>query len=73
MPTLVWQIFAGHLRSIIGSMTVEDIVRNRQALATEVLHASKEEISRLGLLVDSFQIQSIDDSGQGYIASWLPE
>jgi flotillin len=69
MPNLVGQIFAGHLRSIIGSMTVEDIVRNRQALATEVLDASKEEMSRLGLLVDSFQIQSIDDSGQGYIAA----
>jgi UDP-N-acetylmuramate--alanine ligase len=69
MPNLVGQIFAGHLRSIIGSMTVEDIVRNRQALATEVLDASKEEMARLGLLVDSFQIQSIDDSGQGYIAA----
>ena len=69
MPNLVGQIFAGHLRSIIGSMTVEDIVRNRQALATEVLDASKEEMARLGLLVDSFQIQSIDDSGQGYITA----
>jgi len=69
MPNLVGQIFAGHLRSIIGSMTVEDLVRNRQALATEVLDASKEEMARLGLLVDSFQIQSIDDSGQGYIAA----
>jgi uncharacterized membrane protein YqiK len=69
MPNLVGQIFAGHLRSIIGSMTVEDIIRNRQALATEVLDASKEEMGRLGLLVDSFQIQSIDDAGQGYIAA----
>jgi flotillin len=69
MPNLVGQIFAGHLRSIIGSMTVEDIIRNRQVLATEVLDASKEEMGRLGLLVDSFQIQSIDDAGQGYIAA----
>jgi uncharacterized membrane protein YqiK len=69
MPNLVGQIFSGHLRSIIGSMTVEDIVRNRQALATEVLDGSKEEMGRLGLLVDSFQIQSIDDSGQGYISA----
>jgi uncharacterized membrane protein YqiK len=69
MPNLVGQIFSGHLRSIIGSMTVEDIVRNRQALASEVLDGSKEEMGRLGLLVDSFQIQSIDDSGQGYISA----
>jgi flotillin len=69
MPNLVGQIFAGHLRSIIGSMTVEDIVRNPQAPATEVLDASKEEMARLGLRVDSFRIRSIDDSGQGYIAA----
>ncbi|HEX9064973.1 MAG TPA: flotillin family protein, partial [Streptosporangiaceae bacterium] len=37
MSTLTGRIFAGHLRSIIGSMTVEEIVTERQKLATEVL------------------------------------
>jgi flotillin len=69
MAVLTGRIFAGHLRSIIGSMTVEQIVQDRQALASEVLDASKEEMGKLGLLVDSFQISSIDDMGSGYIDS----
>ena len=32
MPTLVGRIFSGHLRSIIGSMTVEAIIREQQTL-----------------------------------------
>ncbi len=67
MSILTGRIFAGHLRSIIGSMTVEEIVTERQKLATEVLDTSKPEMARIGLIVDSLQIQSIDDMGSGYI------
>jgi flotillin len=67
MSVLTGRIFAGHLRSIIGSMTVEQIIRERQKLATEVLDGSKEEMARIGLNVDALQIQSIDDDGLGYI------
>jgi flotillin len=67
MAILTGRIFAGHLRSIIGSMTVEEIVTERQKLATEVLDTSKPEMARIGLIVDSLQIQSIDDMGSGYI------
>jgi len=69
MTALTGRIFAGHLRSIIGSMTVEQIVRERQTLATEVLDGSKQEMAKIGLAVDSMQIQSIDDMGSGYITA----
>src|ERR1700678_2425780 len=67
MSTLTGRTFAGHLRSIIGSMTVEEIVTERQKLATEVLDGSKSEMAKIGLTVDSLQIQSIDDNNIGYI------
>lgn len=67
MSMLTGQIFSGHLRSIVGSMTVEDIIRERQTLAENVLDGSKGEMASLGLAVDSLQIQSIDDMGSGYI------
>src|ERR1700677_1307943 len=67
MSLLTGRIFAGHLRSIIGSLTVEEIVTERQKLATEVLDGSKGEMARIGLIVDSLQIQSIDDNNIGYI------
>jgi flotillin len=67
MAVLTGRIFAGHLRSIIGSMTVEQIIKERQKLATEVLDGSKEEMLKIGLTVDALQIQSIDDGDLGYI------
>jgi uncharacterized membrane protein YqiK len=67
MAVLTGRIFAGHLRSIIGSMTVEQIIKERQKLATEVLDGSKEEMAKIGLTVDALQIQSIDDGQLGYI------
>jgi flotillin len=69
MAVLTGRIFAGHLRSIIGSMTVEEIITERQKLAAEVLDQSKSEMATIGLIVDSLQIQSIDDMGAGYIAA----
>ena len=52
MSLLTGRIFAGHLRSIIGSMTVEEIVTERQKLATEVLDGSKAEMATIGLTVE---------------------
>lgn len=69
MATLVGRIFSGHLRSIIGSMTVESIIRDQQKLSDNILDASKIEMGRIGLAVDSLQISQIDDKGSGYIAS----
>ena len=69
MPTLVGRIFSGHLRSIIGSMTVEAIIREQQTLADAIVDASKREMGRIGLAIDSLQISSIDDRGVGYITA----
>jgi flotillin len=67
MTTLVGRVFSGHLRSIIGSMTVESIIREQQTLGDAILSASKVEMARIGLAVDSLQISSIDDKGANYI------
>src|SRR5690348_17605253 len=67
MSILVGRIFSGHLRSIIGSMTVEAIIREQQTLADAIVSASKTEMARIGLEIDPLQISSIDDKGAGYI------
>jgi uncharacterized membrane protein YqiK len=66
MVSLVGQILAGHLRSIVGSLTVEKMITDRNSLAQEVKSASSDEMEKLGLVVDSFQIQEIGDPS-GYI------
>src|ERR1700685_1165480 len=66
MEELVGRIFAGHLRSIIGSLTVEEIIRERDKVAQEIKDGSHPEMEKLGIVVDGFQIQEIEDP-TGYI------
>ncbi len=67
MESMTQRIFAGHLRSIVGAMKVVDIHRNRDALAEEILKHSQFEMSKLGLTVDSLQIEHFDDNNIGYL------
>lgn len=69
MPVLAGRVVAGQLRSAIGSRTIEEVIAQRQELATEVFDGAKPEMARLGLSIDSFQLQSIDDMGAGYFAA----
>jgi flotillin len=62
----VHNVFAGHLRAIVGNLTVEELIRDRHSLTQLMLSASGAEMARLGLRVESFQIQEIDDP-TGYI------
>jgi uncharacterized membrane protein YqiK len=47
-------------------MTVEDMIRNRDALTKATRESSSSEMQRLGLTIDSLQIQEIEDNS-GYI------
>src|SRR5919206_1566885 len=66
MDVKVHNVFAGHLRSIVGSMTVEDLIRNRDKLTQATRESSANEMQKLGLTIDSLQIQEIEDK-TGYI------
>ncbi len=66
MESLMGRVIAGHLRSTVGGLTVEEIIRERDRLAQEILDASHTEMEKLGLVIDSFQIQEVED-GSGYI------
>src|SRR5919198_1400762 len=57
---------AGLGRSIVGSMTVEDLIRNREKLTQATRDSSAGEMQKLGLTIDSLQIQEIEDK-TGYI------
>jgi uncharacterized membrane protein YqiK len=66
MDVKVHNVFAGHLRSIVGTITVEDMIRSRDALTRATRESSATEMQRLGLTIDSLQIQEIVESN-GYI------
>ncbi|MCX5606496.1 MULTISPECIES: flotillin family protein [unclassified Streptomyces] len=66
MPERVHIVFAGHLRSIVGGLTVEDMIRDREKLTGQTRMACGTEMEKLGLIVDSLQIHEIEDP-TGYI------
>ncbi|MEZ0076427.1 flotillin family protein [Planotetraspora sp. GP83] len=68
MNGAIHELFTGHLRSIIGNLTVEDLILNRERLTSEVRSSAADEMSKLGLVVDSLQIQEIEDE-TGYITN----
>ena len=55
------------LRSIVGSMSVEQIIRDRAAFAQRVAEESESSLTGQGLVLDTFQIQDITDDGS-YLA-----
>jgi flotillin len=57
----IFQNLEGHLRSVVGKMTMEDLIGNKQKLNSAVLEDSSEDFKKLGISVDSLNIQNITD------------
>src|SRR3954449_549257 len=66
MDVKVHNVFAGHLRAIVGTMAVEDLIRNRDKLTQATRESSANEMQKLGLTIDSLQLQELDDP-TGYV------
>ena len=60
------QTLEGHLRAILGTMTVEEIYQNRDAFAQKVQEVAAGDMANMGLGIISFTIRDIRD-GQGYL------
>lgn len=63
IETFTQETLAGSLRSIVGSLSVEQIIRDRAAFAQRVADESETSLSGQGLVLDTFQIQDITDDG----------
>ena len=61
------EVLAGALRSIVGGLTVEQIIRDRAAFAQRVADESESSLTGQGLILDAFQIQDVTDDGS-YLA-----
>jgi len=60
------QTLEGHLRAILGTMSVEEIYKNRDAFAQQVQKVAFEDMANMGLQIVSFTIRDIRDK-QGYL------
>jgi flotillin len=51
-----------NLRGVVGRLTVEEIIMDRDAFRQKVLEEAGEDLARLGMQIDVFNPQSITDS-----------
>jgi flotillin len=62
------QTLEGHLRSIVGNLTVEEINQNRDVFAQKVQELAAGDLANMGLRIISFTIREISDKN-GYLES----
>ncbi|MBU9710998.1 flotillin family protein [Evansella tamaricis] len=62
------EVLEGHLRSILGSLTVEEIYKNREKFSQEVQRVASQDLAKMGLLIVSFTIKDVRDKN-GYLDS----
>ncbi|MQA99470.1 MAG: flotillin family protein [Actinobacteria bacterium] len=64
VPEVVRNVMEGSLRTIIGQLTVEELIRDRELFASRVQEVANGDLQGTGLAIDVFTIQSISDSEQ---------
>lgn len=63
---LVFQTLEGHLRAILGNLTVEEINNDRQTFAQKLLTEAAGDLEKMGIGLDALTIQEISDD-EGYL------
>jgi flotillin len=64
VDSIVKNVLEGSLRSIVGTLTIEELNLDRQKFQQAVQDAAKGDLATSGLQIDSFTIQAIrDESG----------
>lgn len=60
------ETLAGHLRAMAGTLTVEQLYRDREAFAQQVQSVSGDDMASMGMEIVSFVIKDINDD-EGYL------
>jgi flotillin len=63
---VIFQTLEGHLRAILGTLTVEEINADRQAFAQKMTDEAAVDLKKMGVNIDILTIQQISDE-QGYL------
>lgn len=58
----------GNLRGVIGTLTIEELLREREKFQQAVMNEAGLDLNKMGIGVDTFKIQSITDNRE-YIKS----
>ncbi|HEU0139537.1 MAG TPA: SPFH domain-containing protein [Bryobacteraceae bacterium] len=58
---VIFQTLEGHLRSILGTLTVEEVNSDRQSFAQKLTSEAAADLEKMGLGVDVLTIQEVSD------------
>ncbi|EDO37688.1 predicted protein [Nematostella vectensis] len=61
IESVVLQTLEGHLRAILGTLSVEEIYKDREAFAALVREVASPDVGRMGIEILSFTIKDIED------------
>ncbi|XP_035213331.1 flotillin-2-like [Stegodyphus dumicola] len=68
IESVILQTLEGHLRAILGTLTVEEVYRDRDQFATLVREVAAPDVGRMGIEILSFTIKDVFDKVE-YLAS----
>jgi flotillin len=66
--SLIRLVMEGHLRGIVGQLTVEDLVKNPESVGSKMVSTVNSDMEKMGLQVISFTIKDVRDEND-YIAN----
>ena len=69
LTEIIKESLEGSLRSIVGDMTIEQIISDRKGLSDRVVQSTKTDLSEQGLQVDLLNISDISTPGSDYLAN----
>lgn len=69
LTEIIKESLEGSLRSIVGDMTIEQIISDRKSLSDRVVAETKTDLVEQGLQVDLLNISDISTPGSDYLAN----
>ncbi|MFE5671517.1 SPFH domain-containing protein [Agromyces sp. NPDC056523] len=69
LTEIIKESLEGSLRSIVGDMTIEQIISDRKSLSDRVVAETKTDLAEQGLQVDLLNISDISTPGSDYLAN----
>ncbi|MGO1193388.1 MAG: flotillin family protein [Nesterenkonia sp.] len=61
------EVLSGTMRSAVGTLTVEEVLKDRKTFSERIQHDARESMNNQGLVIDTFQIISIEDDQGEYL------
>ncbi len=68
IQTVSQEVIEGYMRAVVGTLSVEEIIKEQEGMAQQVIQGATKDLGRMGLTVLSFSFKEITDE-QGFITA----